>query len=145
MIVFRWLSLVLTHDKSALVQVMAWCRQATSHYLSQRWPRSLSPYGVTRPQWVKCILTALRNPTMEMRWSSNHVISTVRIPILMRGHLDGVCPELHCSQVGRTGVTSVLHSGLTYGSRSPLTCIQMIVVSTGVTLALHSLCFEFVL
>ena len=32
---------------------MAWCRQATSHYLSQCWPRSLSPYDVTRPQWVK--------------------------------------------------------------------------------------------
>ena len=31
---------------------MAWCRQATSHYLSQCWPRSLSPYDVTRPQWV---------------------------------------------------------------------------------------------
>ena len=43
----------VTYDKSTLVQVMAWCRQATSHYLSQCWPRSLSPYGVTRPQWVK--------------------------------------------------------------------------------------------
>ena len=32
---------------------MAWCRQATSHYLSQCWPRSMSPYGVTRPQWIK--------------------------------------------------------------------------------------------
>ena len=32
---------------------MAWCCQATSHYLSQCWPRSLSPYGVTRPQCVK--------------------------------------------------------------------------------------------
>ena len=32
---------------------MAWCLQATSHYLSQCWPRSLSPYGVTRPQCVK--------------------------------------------------------------------------------------------
>ena len=40
-------------DKSTLVQVMAWCRQAASHYLSQCCPRSLSPYGVTRPQWVK--------------------------------------------------------------------------------------------
>ena len=39
-------------DKSTLVQVMAWCRQAASHYLSQCCPRSLSPYGVTRPQWV---------------------------------------------------------------------------------------------
>ena len=35
---------------------MAWCRQATSHYLSQCWPRSRSPYGVTRPQWVKLLL-----------------------------------------------------------------------------------------
>ena len=31
---------------------MAWCHQATSHYLSQCWPRSLSPYDVTRPQWI---------------------------------------------------------------------------------------------
>ena len=28
-------------DKSTLVQVMAWCRQATSHCLSQCWPRSI--------------------------------------------------------------------------------------------------------
>ena len=31
---------------------MAWCCQATSHYLSQCWPKSLSPYGTTWPQWV---------------------------------------------------------------------------------------------
>ena len=45
-----WMPLDLTYDKSTLVQVMAWCRQATSHYLSQCWPRSLSPYGIIRPQ-----------------------------------------------------------------------------------------------
>ena len=49
----RWMSLDLTDDKSTLVQVMAWYRQATCHYLGQCWPRSLSLYGVTRPQWVK--------------------------------------------------------------------------------------------
>ena len=38
---FIWMSLNLTYDKSTLVQVMAWCCQATSHYLSQCWPRSL--------------------------------------------------------------------------------------------------------
>ena len=38
-----------TFDKSTFVQVMVWCRQATSHYLNQCWPRSMSPYGVTRP------------------------------------------------------------------------------------------------
>ena len=49
---FRWIPQVLTDIKSTLVQVMAWCRQATSHYLGQCWLGSLSPYGVTRPQWV---------------------------------------------------------------------------------------------
>ena len=48
-----WMSLDFTDDQSTLVQVMAWCRQATSHYLSQCWPRSLSPYDVTRPECVK--------------------------------------------------------------------------------------------
>ena len=42
----------LTDDKSTLVQVMAWCHQAASHYLSQCWPRAMAPNGVTRPQWV---------------------------------------------------------------------------------------------
>ena len=46
----RWMPRDLTDDKSTLVQVMAWCHQATSHYLSQCWPRSLLPYDVTRPQ-----------------------------------------------------------------------------------------------
>ena len=46
----RWMPWDLTHNKSTLVQVMAWCRQATSHYLSQYWPSSMSPYGVTRPK-----------------------------------------------------------------------------------------------
>ena len=50
--VFRWMPWHLTDDKSKLVQVMAWCRQATRHYLSQCWPRSLSLYGVPRPQCV---------------------------------------------------------------------------------------------
>ena len=48
-----WMTLDFTDVQTTLVQVMAWCCQATSHYLSQRWPISLSPYGVTRPQWVK--------------------------------------------------------------------------------------------
>ena len=45
-----WMPENLAYVKSTLDQVMAWCRQATSHYLSQCWLRSISPYGVTRPQ-----------------------------------------------------------------------------------------------
>ena len=54
-IALMWMSVDFADDQSTLVQVMAWCRQATSHYLRQCWPRSLSPYGVTRPQWVKSL------------------------------------------------------------------------------------------
>ena len=48
-IVLRWLRLEHTDDKSTLVQVMAWCRQATSHYLNQCWPKS----HATWHQWAK--------------------------------------------------------------------------------------------
>ena len=47
-----WIWLHLTDDKSTLVQVMTWCPQAASHYLSKCRPRSMSTNGVTRPQWV---------------------------------------------------------------------------------------------
>ena len=42
-------------DMSTLAEVMAWCHHTTSHYMSQCWPRSLSPYGITMPQWVNMI------------------------------------------------------------------------------------------
>ena len=51
------ISLDFTDDESILVHVMAWCRQAPSHYLRQCWPRYLSSYGVTRPQWVLIIVS----------------------------------------------------------------------------------------
>ena len=47
-------------DKPALVQVMTWCYQATSHYLSQCWPSIMSPCNATRPQWING--TSIRNP-----------------------------------------------------------------------------------
>ena len=56
-IALRWMPLDLTDDKSTSVQEMAWCRKATSHYLSQCWPRSMTPNGVTRPQWVNFLKT----------------------------------------------------------------------------------------
>ena len=70
-IAFMWMA----HDpgkcKLELVQVMAWCCQATSHCRNQCWPRSMSPYGVTRQQWVKKslfkIMVKKRNITMMTR------------------------------------------------------------------------------
>ena len=56
-----WMSLDLIDDKAILLQVMAWCRQATSHYLNKCWPRSVSSYGVTRPKWVNSLINELWN------------------------------------------------------------------------------------
>ena len=42
----------VTFEKSTLVQEMAWCRQATSHYLSQCCSRSISPCGIGRGYYV---------------------------------------------------------------------------------------------
>ena len=65
-IAIRWIWLDLTDDKSTLVHVMAWCCQAASHYPSQCWPRSMSPYGVIRPQWVHAGVTT--------RWCNGRLI-----------------------------------------------------------------------
>ena len=61
----------LTDDKSTLVQVMAWCHQATSHYLSQCWLSSMSPYDVSRPQWIKQTNDWCRNKTINISWSDS--------------------------------------------------------------------------
>ena len=43
-----WIAQDLTNVyRSILVQVMAWCHQAPSHYLKQHWAKSVIPYGVT--------------------------------------------------------------------------------------------------
>ena len=63
-IAIRWIKLDLTDDKSTMVQVMAWCRQATIHYLSQCWLSSLSLYGVIRPQWVNTMTADALAPGM---------------------------------------------------------------------------------
>ena len=51
-----WRSLGFTDDKWTLVQVMAWCRQAGSHYLSQCLLWSMLPCGIAKPRWVKLTL-----------------------------------------------------------------------------------------
>ena len=43
----------LTNEKSTLVQVMVWCRQATNHCPSQCGPGAMSPYIIASPRWVK--------------------------------------------------------------------------------------------
>ena len=97
-IVLKWMPLDLTDDKSTLVQVMAWCGQAPSHYLSQCWPRFMSPSGVTRPHIVNWILTnifcAIWIKTQKCSWEQRH----------LKSHLlsDGHCVQIRCANTLRT-------------------------------------------
>ena len=45
----KFLPMYPIHNKSALTQVKAWCRQATSLYLNQYWIWSMMPYGHQSP------------------------------------------------------------------------------------------------
>ena len=49
---------------------MAWCRQATSHYLSRCWHRFMSPYGITMPQCANTALMASwgKEPRHQQVW-----------------------------------------------------------------------------
>ena len=67
-IAFRWLCLNHTDEKQTLVHIMAWCHQATRHYLSQCWSRSILPYGVTRPQWVQVFGILWINLLWRLLW-----------------------------------------------------------------------------
>ena len=96
-IALRWLSLELTDDKSTLVQVMAWCRQATSHYLSQCWLRYMSPYGVTRPQWVNSS-PARQNGTISLTISSDAFSWMKSFVFLSKFHW-GLFPGLPTSKI----------------------------------------------
>ena len=61
-------------DTSTLVQVMAWCRHATSHYLIQSWPRSLSTYGFTSLQWSKIFPTSSSFLQKQIGFSNGYTL-----------------------------------------------------------------------
>ena len=65
---------VHSHDVCIRVSDMpatSTCRPAISHYLRQCWPRSMSPYGVTRPQLVNIILHSVGDMQQTLQWRHN--------------------------------------------------------------------------
>ena len=88
-----WLLLDLSDDKSTLVQVMAWCRQATSHYLSHCWPKPMSSYGVNGPQWVRAQNTKVNiaftfiiisfNVSFWTLWNAINIVNTECVQVFL--------------------------------------------------------------
>ena len=105
-------------DKSGLTQVMGWCGQASSHYLRQCWPRSMSPYGVNRPltepllksishcHWYKISMNTPEYDWNRNIFNINHNILTIvffklqpfvwllqlkfSLPVVLGGVVDGL-------------------------------------------------------
>ena len=101
------MSLYLTDEKSTLIQVMAWCRQAISHYhLRQCWPRPMLPYGVSRLQCVNklqwilslfCQAPPLMTSLVNI-YTVNFLPNTHQTPLAHpllwdKGHLNGFVQE----------------------------------------------------
>ena len=114
-IALRWMPLDLTDNKSTSVQVMAWCRQATSHYLSQCWPRSISPNGITGPQWVNVVMVYdfhddITPISLNRRWwYSNMLIPFLQkyvLHILNHIHIWQVSPQLDSSTLDKMAAIS---------------------------------------
>ena len=78
----RWMLLDLTNVETTLAQVIAWCHQATNHNINQCWPRSLSPYGATRPYWMNrtwlLYKDAWWNSRIEINWLVNYELFSSR-------------------------------------------------------------------
>ena len=85
----------LSDDKSILVQVMAWCHQATSHYLSQCWLRSLFLFpGNSSCMWCRtsaslcCMVTSTSTSPCHVCWRCGWTMgrrsSTVRNVVATR-------------------------------------------------------------
>ena len=83
-IAFRWMTRDPTDYKPKLAQISVGCCQATSN-CRNLWLRSITPYDITRPQWVKSIffLNAYKNMiyisclSSNFDWCSTLVIATL--------------------------------------------------------------------
>ena len=128
----RWMSWDLPENKSTLVQIIAWCRQARSHYLSQCWPRSVSPYGVTRAQWVNRVVgavclqnlrstyslmaTELRKMEEDMGPGPGKATTTTQDPIRVFEELLGhLCGQLYEFMTARIKMMDLYPEGMGLG------------------------------
>ena len=78
-----------------LIQVMAWCRQATSHYLNQCWPIYMSSPSTNRPQWINTILVLSYFADIDQSFGIECRTTTITGEIL---HCWQDCSSLHISK-----------------------------------------------
>ena len=123
----RWMPHELTNGKSTLVQVMAWCHQAASHYLNQCWSRFMSPYGVTRPQWVNSLFR-----TADIGVHVDHISHVSIEKFLFSSILD--FKHVHWNTVIRATFTWDTFFKVPYHRLFPMRCSEWIIRNKGTKL-----------
>ena len=76
----RWTSEELVDNKSTVGQIMAWCHQVTSYYLTQFWSSSLMSYGVTRGPFYQHelpFITAWRSDYIVYKHYNDIIMTTI--------------------------------------------------------------------
>ena len=109
-IALRWMPQKTSADKSPLVQVMAWCWQATSHYLNQWWPSFVLPLG----------LKQYAQPTIwyDTRYDAHDTIrSAIHLPFLFGKQrlVIPACDQKHCIPPTITSCAVMMRSGYNNG------------------------------
>ena len=71
-------------DNWTFIKLMAWCYQATCHYVDPCWFKSIPPYGTSRPRWYYTMCferinyeILLINLSLSVWWSIFQFILTI--------------------------------------------------------------------
>ena len=124
-----WMPLDFIDDKSTLVQVMALCHQATSHYPSQCWPRFVSPYGVARPQWVKLFTLEPEENGCHFAGNLNEndwIFVLILLKFIPNGPIDNKSSLVQIMAWCQKGVMPLLESVMTMVSWIRIRCMPYI-------------------
>ena len=117
--------------ESTLIQVMAWCHQATSYDLSQCYdPRSRSPFGITRPQWFKTIRFCFEVITL---WGHMKDVVLVIVAYILPGSLGPWLRRLkyvHLNQLISNYVHCKVWDEITYPCRNVNGATVQVILST---------------
>ena len=114
-------------NKSTLLQVMAWCHQATSYYLSQCWARSMLPYGITRPWWVHLHPMYLHHSRLKSKKTYSYMLSRVvrnRYSRLLFTSEDHLCASLRVQEQSMNMMSQCQCLAFTWHHRSTVMTSQ---------------------
>ena len=112
---------------------MAWCRQATSHYVSQCWPWSLSSYDVTRPQWVKMSFWDSCETIISLWWECLWLDRHPLVLVFLSGLISMTFMII---KLIKWGIVYTQYKSISISSQIISTCLEVYLISIGINILL---------